>query len=150
MQEIPVVAIIAVIVGIDPIEAMHREAPTTTIDTAGTGKMIANVIAGANASDVGATEPANVTHAAADVSATEASDSAEAAADVRAAAEAAAHATCVAATTPAAASRLCLRSEQARRQQSGRQNGYCSSHRLLQSLIERCAPPNFMRHRSFR
>lgn len=162
VKEVQIVAVVSVIVGIDATEAMHREASMATIDTAGAVNMTdafagdtadtdagANVIAGSNASDVGAAKAANVTHTATDVSATQTSDSADAATDVSTAAEAADVAATAKATThptgvtaaTAATARLCLRSQQARCQQGCRQNVYHLSHRLLHSLIERRAPP---------
>lgn len=108
---------------------MHRKASATAIDATRAVKTIASthtcadVITSSDATDVGAAKAADVTHTATDMRTTQTSNSAKAAADAAAnvstAAEAAAHATSVAATTPAA-SRLCLRSQKARRQQSSR------------------------------
>jgi hypothetical protein len=142
MQEVPIVAVqvIAIVAGIKSTEAMHgvmvQAAEMPMIAKAGT-RTVKAVYAG---SDASAAKPADVTDAATDVSPAEASDSTDAAhpadvptatksADMTTAAEAAAHTAPVAATTAAAAAaRLCLRSQQARRQQGRRQNGYHLSH----------------------
>ena len=135
MQEVPIVATIAVIIGIDPI-AVHSEPSMTTIDAARTAKMTgcvgayhagtdarADVIASSDSSDVSATAKS------ANVSATAAEAGAHAT-SVAAAAEAAAHATSVATAATSTAAGLCLHSQQTRRQQSGRQNGHHLSHRF--------------------
>jgi hypothetical protein len=107
--------------------SMIANAGTPTVKAAygvtsnGTGMNTgANVPSSADGSDASAAKPADMTHAASDVNTAKASDRTDAAqpTDVSPAAEAAAHTARVA--TAATAARLCLRSQQTRRQQGHR------------------------------